>query len=530
MAVGSIFYGWNKIEGDMLLWRRDLGGTAENQFYDRTDPAIYFTAGGRELMIPLPDLPRYNDYLPQDFAPQSFNPNDDWTIGGDLNIHLHEHPQFRDFFETLGVNLRATIPGFISYGMLEPNWIESAPPVQQTHNNLDDGQAPNTVDEQQDASWEANPALRLGFGDIETPAQGFERVLLARWPAGRVIDEPQFALEYLDQPTLTRVKDLTSQFEGPHGLVVEIPPPASPGSSPGSSPENASENPSESVDSTDASKTTEAIDTGFKKVYSIEPGTEMTLGNTGYRLKVEAIGPYGMSFASRGYQGARDTRAVVAVYHHDELLFRRIVMHRYPKRCQDFTPAPDDPTVGPMGRRSDPDPRLRLAYIDATKPQYRVISTAKDTASLYILARLPGRSPVIAPLKGHVIPVSDGSDQVMGVHILERLRGAIPTENPRIIPKRQRDPKKEGTYLHALLPVDLEIDLPMGSQNPPQTWRQRIWLTHMRYPDEPQTGFSPVQVPLPFASQAAIAQRKGSEKMPEEATFRRTSGASVDRF
>ncbi len=81
---------------------------------------------------------------------------------------------------------------------------------------------------------------------------------------------------------------------------------------------------------------------GFHAVYAIAPGQTITVGDTGYTIKVEAIGPYGMSFATRGYEGAQDTRAMVQVIktgvgaHH----FRRIVMHRYPERSQDFVPAP----------------------------------------------------------------------------------------------------------------------------------------------------------------------------------------------
>ena len=49
VAVGSIFYGTFKVEGDTILWRTDLGGGPVSYFYDQTDPAIFFLdrRGGR---------------------------------------------------------------------------------------------------------------------------------------------------------------------------------------------------------------------------------------------------------------------------------------------------------------------------------------------------------------------------------------------------------------------------------------------------------------------------------------------------
>ncbi len=458
IAVGSIIYGTNKIEGDMLLWRKDLGGQPVDHFYDQTTPAIYFTAGGQHLMLGLDDLPRYNDYSPapqtadHDPIPHGSQPVPAEAASRRLEIRLHETEAFQDFFASLGIEVRATIPGFISYGSIQPAWIDTG---RSPTAGTGDGSRPSP-------GRAANPALRLGFGpgDGDSPIEDLEKILVARWPAGRVIDEPQWALEYLAGPTRQRVDDLMARFDGPHGLIVEVP------------------------------------DAGFSRTLPIAAGQEYPLGDTGYTLKIEAIGPYEMSFASRGYEQASDTRVVVAVYRDNELLFRRIVMHRYPERSQDFTPAPNDPTVGPMGRRSDPDPRLRIVYIDATKPQYRVLSDPK-LSEIKVLARLPDRPPVLTDLTGDRLPVTNATDRVMWVYLKQKLRQATRVPMPVITPKAQRDPKDEGTYLHALLPMDLEIAVPPGQGERPRAWRQRVWLTHMRYPDLPQEGYHPIRVQVP---------------------------------
>ena len=105
MAIGSIVYGTLKIEGDTLLWRRDLGGRAVNYFYDQTDPAIYFLdqQGAPLLMLGLHDLPRYNDTDPDT---------------GGLDIQLHQVPAFQEVF---GERVRATINGLT--GTVSPAYM-----------------------------------------------------------------------------------------------------------------------------------------------------------------------------------------------------------------------------------------------------------------------------------------------------------------------------------------------------------------------------------------------------------------------
>lgn len=449
VAVGSIFYGTAKFEGDTLLFRRDLGGQPVNVFYDAKTAAVYFKvravengqAVERNVMLELPDLPRYNDYDPGEVA----------AGNGKLNIRLHERGPFR---QVLGEQLRATIPGLLSYAELQPVWVDAA---------KRSGAAPNRF----------NPALRLAMGDQQGPGDGDNRVILAALPAMRAIDEEGWALEYLVAPDPQRLLDLLEEFDGMHGLIVEIP----------------------------ALK--------FRKSYAIRPGQTIPLDDTGYTLVVEQIGKYGMAFATPGYQGATDTRATVHVKGPDKE-FRRMVMHRYPERSQDFVPAPGDPSVGPMGRRTDPDPAVKLTYLDTSKAQFHVVADRPDAPTLRLLVRLPGQKPFQGLLEQNRFPIGQSEGREFWLHVVERIDQAAQVMEPTVTPKTQRNPKDEGTYIHALLPVDLEMPLP-GQDTP---WRQRVWLTHMRYPTFPDGPMRPETLTVPGLGAVEIAFSRKRQLLP----------------
>ena len=173
-------------------------------------------------------------------------------------------------------------------------------------------------------------------------------------------------------------------------------------------------------------------------------------------------------------------------------------MFRYPERSQDFVSAPGDPDAGPLGRRRDPDLAIRLAYIDASKLQYHLIAEDPASGRLKLLARAPGVSPVYADFDEPGIPVPDAQEGMRWLRIEQYIRDAVQVPTPVVTPKSQRQPKDEGTYLHALLPVDLEVTSQGGGRAEP--WRHRVWLPHMRYPEYPDGVHGPVRVDLPAAS------------------------------
>lgn len=449
LSVASIFYGQAKVEGDTLLWRKDLINEPVAYFYDSVTPAIYFSLNNKNLMLAVPELPRYNDY--RNGSPR------------DLDIRLHHR---EGFAEVLGPKLRATIHDFLAYAELEPVWVDSPMPS-----------SPEFV----------NPAIRLAFGNEQEP-QGSEYtpLLVSAIPAERVVEQPEWAIEYLYNPTRQRLAELQATFDGPHGLIVEIP------------------------------------DKKFQGTYAIKRGEVITLGDTGYSLTIEEIGDYGMSFATRGYQGATDTRAVVKVSDGSRM-FRRIAMFRYPERSQDFTPPPAGqplpPGMGPMGQRTDPDPSIRLTYIDGSKPQYYLISTPGDD-QLRALVRQPGNKPAFGVLAELKVPLGTDGGRELWFHITQRMTHAMQSLEPTVTPKANRQPKDEGTYIHALVPVDLELDIPASATTEGKrietltTWKKRVWLPHMRYPSYPDGVHNPVTVSVPTIGNVTLIFSRKSMPLP----------------
>lgn len=434
-AVGSIMYGQFKLEGDTILFRRDLGGVPERVFYDATEPAIYIAAGSAEMMLPLPELPRYNDYEL-----------------GELDIRLHDRPAFRDRF---GPHVRMTIPGFLAYANLVPMWK----PIDQLSDPAD--------------AQMVSPLIELSIaGDAE--ADGSRMALAAAVPADRVSDNPGWAVEYLASPTQQRVEDLLTHVDGMHGLIVAIP------------------------------------EINFRKAYTIEPGQTIELDDTGYSLAVREIGDYGMPFATEGYKGATDTRALVH-FQGNGKNFTRIVMHRYPERSQDFIPVPDDPTVGPMGQRVDPDPAIHLTYLDNSKAQYHLVADAPGAKGTHFIVRLAGTRPMWAKLPEDKFPIP-GPSGLQWVHVTRQIAQAARVNEPVAVPRISRNPKDEGTHIESLMPLQIEVDLPESEGG--GTWQKLVWLTHMRYPKYPDQVHRPVDVNVPGVGNLHIVYSRQRYALP----------------
>lgn len=431
LALGAILYGQLKVEGNTILFRPDLGGGFVRHFFDATTPAIYITHDGQQLMVPLDELPRYNDYSPEE-----------------LHIPLHEAPHFG---EVVGGDVEISIAGFFAYGELEPKWVDAA-------SIPDRGQEPAL-----------GPALQVRFGDADGPRSPNTFTLVSGVPAQRVVETPAFAVELLDDPDPQRLKDLQAGFNGPHGLVVAIP------------------------------------GSDYRETFAITPGQVIEAGQTGWTLTIDEVGPYGLPFVTEGYQGASDTRAVVEVTGPDGQQFRRIVMHRYPERSQDFVPAPDDPGVGPMGKRRDPDPAIRLTYLDATKQQVHLIPSGED--GLAMIFRVPGIKPMVANLREAKFPLSTGEGMTW-LHVVGRMNDAVQITEPTPTPQARRDPKDEGTYLHAILPVEIRATVDG------QPWRDVVYLRHMQFPHLPDEQVRPAEVEIPGVGTVELAFSRERHALP----------------
>ncbi len=494
LTIGAIIYGHAKLEGDTILWRDDIGGPPTQHFYDATEAALYINVANSEMMVPLPQLPRYNDYIDQPLP----HP-----------IRLHE---LDGWDQVVGSNVRATISHFASYATLQQHWVNADPALIATMPT-------------------PNPVIEIAAGPADAPVNPLA-TLVAAVPSLRVLETPGWVLEFLDTPTPERLADLIEPFTGIHGLTIAVP------------------------------------ETDFRQTLAITPGQQFSIDANGkpVTIAVEKIGPYELSFVTPGYQGASDTRVLVDVQF-DGRSFKRIIMHRYPERSQEFVPS-DDPSVGPMGQRQDPSEDLHLAYIDQSKPYFRLLNpphtqspphaptqsaaqsaTAPDSAKaplapLRLLLRMPGNPPVDAELPDARFPMGETSHGSTWLHITRRLSHAIQVETPVPAPKSTRQPKDEGTYLHALVPIDIEFDPPentdgntneIASQNVgekseenmsrPQKnakktgenvggWKRTIWLSHMRYPMYPDEVKRPKRVELPDGRSIEFAFSRTRHDLP----------------
>ncbi|MEX2672662.1 MAG: hypothetical protein WD294_11190 [Phycisphaeraceae bacterium] len=182
IALGSMVYGSLKKEGDVVLFKPRFRGEPAAYFYDRNRPAIFLTHDGKEIQIPLPELPRYNDY-----APDSDEHN--------FELHLHENEKFQEVF---GDEVEVTIPGFYAYAELRDDWRNAI------------GPGPHAD----------NPILTFRMS-----VEGGERefALPANDPAGRVARIPSLDLAFFTDVDDAWMEALTTPTKGRHALIVEVP-------------------------------------------------------------------------------------------------------------------------------------------------------------------------------------------------------------------------------------------------------------------------------------------------------------------
>jgi len=187
----------------------------------------------------------------------------------------------------------------------------------------------------------AGPVLTLTQGDADAPGTGAPLHFSAARPADRVSETPHYAVEYLHNPTPQRLNDLQTQAPFDHALLVEIP------------------------------------GQNYREVFGIEAGLTFPVGDTGYTLTIDAVGPYGIPFITEEFTG---------------------------------------------DQRGDPKPDIRLTYLDNTKPQIRLITrtagAADPTAAggteqspeLSVLLRLPRFAPAFGPLSDGKVPLAIRSE------------------------------------------------------------------------------------------------------------------------
>ncbi len=264
IALGSVYYNRLKLEGDTLLLAgppdesgNPTPGPAQDRFYDNTRLSLYVQDRGVWLARPLTGVPRYNDYAlhkigqPGDVSAwENSGRPVPWKVEPARDLDLPVPPQSSEFGP--GVDLR--IVGYANYAEPVTDYLKRA-----ANESASAGQSSARADSSRPLRVvQLISALPDPQGRV-TDDPAFVFTLSPAEPARRLSDAGSFAIEYTAGPTMgmtpERWRDLSEALppDTSHALVVEIPA------------------------------------SGFRAVYAVKQGDELSIADTGYRISVTEL-------------------------------------------------------------------------------------------------------------------------------------------------------------------------------------------------------------------------------------------------
>jgi hypothetical protein len=130
-----------------------------------------------------------------------------------------------------------------------------------------------------------------------------------------------------------------------------------------------------------------------------------------------------------------------------------------------------------------------------------------------LIGRLPGGEVVAARLDPADLkfPVGRTNQGNAWVHLVERAASMEKVLQPQPTPLKQRDPSDEGTYIHSLMPVDLQKLDEAGDR---VVWQKRLWMAHMRYPMFPEGMNRPARVEVPGIGAVELIFSRQEHRLP----------------
>jgi len=446
IALGSVFYQRFKLEGDTLLpaGSNSLPGPAQQAFYDRQDVALYVAqartpnAQPRFELRPLNRLPLYNAYsltagLPEEAEIYSS------LFGHDIELNDNGRTLDQKIPDGSGklidADIQFRVVGFSPYAELEDDWYQSA--------LQSDGQL--------------NPfrLIELYYTKQAVPGQRptnkpiFQFPFFLGEPTHRIRSNDLMAIEFTQGMSEQRWADLSVelpvQFE--HALVIDIP------------------------------------ELGFRSTLPVRVGDRLTLGETGWTLAVDQLSaepPF--PIITPGYEDATSSVAIIKLTPptsedgSQPTTFDRWVFHRFPELNQDLTPTPSG-----RPQRSDPDPKIRVSYVDASKLQIYIDEHQSEgqVNSQAIIRQPTGEVRVLSTLNEDwledVIPNEQGD--ALDLHVADRWENANKFKRPIPTPARMQDKSQIGSYANAF--VAIEISLPETDQH--FAWSKVIWMPFAQY-------------------------------------------------
>lgn len=446
IALGSVFYQKFKLEGDTLLPAGNVSmpGPAQRAFYDRQDVALYVAqARGPSTQPqfeqrPLMRLPLYNAYSLDAGIPQGVR-----TLSQETGREIPNNDEGRTLDQPvpdgLGTmidpDIRFRVVGFSPYAQLDNDWYRAPVPTNGPPNPFRLINLYFTRGATSGAQPPGDPIFNFPFFLGE--------------PANRVRFNDLMAIEYTrsmsDQRWTDLSTDLGASFQ--NALVIEVP------------------------------------GQRFKTVVPVRKGTRVKLGETGWTMVVEDIAPEPpFPIITPGYE---DATSSVAIVHLTRAAsgdlpardFSRWVFHRYPELNQDLTPGADGRPV-----RTDPDPQLRVSYIDATKLQIYLDEHKDDDGGERIRAivRQPtGEVRVIDHLDNgwlmDVIP--NAQNDRLDLHLADSWAHAQRFSRPIPTPEREQDKSLVGSYSNAFVAVEVSLEATATRD----AWSKVIWLPFSQY-------------------------------------------------
>lgn len=446
IALGSIFYQRFKLEGDTLLPAGNgaVAGPAQRAFYDRQDVALYIAqartpnAQPQFEQRPLTRLPLYNAYGLEAGIPEGAV-----TLSQILKREVLDTDQGRTLDQPLpegagtlvdrDIMFRAV--GFAPYADLDDEWFEADEPQSGEPNPYRKIDLYFTRGATEDQKPDSDPIFMFPFFLGE--------------PANRIRFNDLMAIEYTRGMDEQRWSDLQTDFRTSftHGLIIEVP------------------------------------GTGFRVALPVGDSTRIPLGNTGWSVAVEQLAPEPpFPIITPGYENATSSVAVLnltkaATATEPARNFSRWVFHRFPELNQDLTPSPSGRPV-----RTDPDPSIRIAYVDASKLQLYLDeqTNAQGEEVIRAIVRQPtGEVRVVENLDdGWLLDIIPNAQRDrLDLRLAEHWPHAQRISRPVPVPFKDRDKSVAGSYSRAL--VAIEVSLPANATR--EAWSQIVWLPFAQY-------------------------------------------------
>ncbi len=483
IALGSIYYSGLKLEGDTVLFAGRAGpdgaptvGPAQDRFYDNTRVALYVSSGANREQRPLANVPRYNDYGLDRIGPAgaktawdaSLRKPPDVGVARALGVPVMDSPQ-----GLIDPSVKFRVVGYASYATPTDDWIEDDPTKGGGLVSVAPGER-------------LNP-LRVVYLHSEIPDQAgrtndrpvLAYTLLPSIPARRIAASSELGVEYTMGPTAgmteNRWRDLGEVLptDTQHALVVEVP--------------GAAGGP-------------------VREVYAVKPGSEFTVGATGYRLSVKELAaqpPF--PIITKGYTSATSSVAIVRVTGPDGKSFDRWVYHRFGEINQDML---DEKNANGMPKRRDADPAIRISYIDAS-----------PLLQVYFDEPREGLTRAIVRSRGGGVRVVDGVTTgalslvpKLTMKIGARWANATAIQRPMPVPEAQRDKSMIGTHDMGMLGVEVSLAGSAGEASRPGAWSTVVWLPFSKYVGTSQG--SETEVTLPDGKQIGLAFGRLQHRLP----------------